>query len=374
MKIGTPSLLIPQNILPPDAENLAVYDGDNKICDIPLGHLSPPDMGEKLYSVGLLSDSHVTSSSNTNDSMTDFPRALQYYNDVVDFVCMCGDGVDTGTDSNFELYKSCIDTNLPDIPIYSITGNHETYTGGDPYRHEEDVLKSLMRTYAKVPLYYTVSSNPTTELNADGVIADGGNIYNASVGDDVYIMLGIARDYVHFGAGTGTLQWLYETLETNRNKRCFIFEHIRPDDASGNGDNLHWTDLWGEDTNIVKVFTSLLKHYKNVIFFHGHSHFTLELQTRTNLANIDEIYGRYSVHVPSLTYPRGYPLTDEGRPTNLVNKSEGYVMDVYADHVILRGRDFVASNWITVAQYCLPMALQTVQAGTYTDDTGLIVT
>lgn len=65
---------------------------------------------------------------------------------------------------------------------------------------------------------------------------------------------------------TAELQWLYETLEDNRNKRCFVYQHIFLRDGSsdaadlnGNGDLL--------DNTPGNVFRSLMAHYKNVVCF-----------------------------------------------------------------------------------------------------------
>ena len=368
MKIGTTTHLIPQNIAPPNAKNLAIFNGETKVCNVPLGHLSMPNVGNKLYSVGMLSDVHMSTENTSSPALMDFPVCLQYYNKNANFVCVCGDGVADGTAENFLLYQSLIDANS-NIPVYSITGNHETYSGlsGSDYLNDEATIKSLIKTYWKLPLYYTISSNPTTETDENGVIADGGNIYNSSIGEnDIFIMVGIAKDWAHFG--TGGLQWLYETLEANRNKRCFLFEHINPDDASGNGCKIQLTDIWSGAQSIV--FENLMKHYKNVIFFHGHTHMTFYLQTRTNIANIDEIYGRYSIHIPSATYPRNVV---NGEKNNLVAESEGYLMEVYENHIVLRGRDFVDGVFIPVAQYCLDTTLKNIEAGTFNDSTGTII-
>ena len=57
------------------------------------------------------------------------------------------------------------------------------------------------------------------------------------------------------------LQWLYETLEENRNKRCFVFHHVRPQDGCGNTFGVYALDLWGGTE--ATVFESLMRHYKN---------------------------------------------------------------------------------------------------------------
>ena len=72
--------------------------------------------------------------------------------------------------------------------------------------------------------------------------------YSFEVNNDVFIMLS------HYGMYEGTgiswrsskfvsveeLQWLYETLEANRNKRCFVFNHVYPyEDRVGDANRIY---------------------------------------------------------------------------------------------------------------------------------------
>lgn len=343
MKIGT-TTLISKNIATENAKRLAVFDSDgNKVAKIGLGHLAPPDLGAKLYSFGAVADIHLQYST----AQADFQKALTYFNETEDvaFTCVCGDLTRVCTDETMAEYKLLVDTYSADTPVYAIAGNHESYDADWAYNGEETVRR-LMETYTGHPLYYSFTH-----------------------GEDVFIMVGVCADAANFGAGG--LQWLYETLEANRNKRCFVFEHIRPDDACGNPFGIYKNDIWNGTQ--ATVFESLLKHYRNAIFFHGHSHFKLDLQTKTNLANIDDLYGRYSIHIPGLAGTRTGNTDGTGR-TELYAEAEGYVVEVYANHIILRGRDFVRDRFIPVAQYCLDTTLQDIAAGTFADSTGTIET
>jgi hypothetical protein len=165
------------------------------------------------------------------------------------------------------------------------------------------------------------------------------------------------------------LQWLYETLEANRNKRCFIFEHVFPWGDSGNPRGYYTTDMFSGTKG--SVFQSLLKHYKNTVLFHGHSHTKFELQEIDEKANYSDALGYRSVHIPSLAVPRDIV---NNTLSNIYADSEGYVVDVYQKGIHLRGRDFVKGEFIPVASYWLNTQLQTIPAGTYTDSTGTIVT
>lgn len=341
MKIGNYEKFISQNVAPYDASKIAVYKNGVKQGDFRLQNLRQPRMGELLYKFGALSDIHISYET----AQADFQNALTYFNDVekVDFICIDGDLTGKGIDAEMSVYKQYADTS--EVPIYEIAGNHESYAE-DWSQNGEAVVRSLMRTYTGKELQYTFTQ-----------------------GDDVFIMVGICNDLADFG--TGGLQWLYETLEANRNKRCFLFQHIRPDDSCGNAYGIYKNDIWNGTQSVV--FENLLKHYRNVIFFHGHSHLKFALQTTDNLANIDRKYGMYSVHIPSLAAPRTGNLDGTGR-TELYAESEGYVVDVYRNHVILRGRDFVAEKFLPIATYCLDTTLVEIEANTFVDSTGTITT
>lgn len=330
---------IPQNVAPIGARRIGVYDSNgNRAGQIPLGTLTPPTPGKKLYSFGALSDVHIVYSTAT----ADFQAALTYLNNDADvaFTCICGDLTDDGTAAQLAQYKAVVDSHSPDTPVYAIAGNHEAYDG-------TPVTTEKIQPYTGQPFYYSFRH-----------------------GEDVFIMCGC------YSAAAGSiftveeLQWLYETLEENRNRRCFVFEHVFPWGDSGNANNAYiYGDLFAG--TMGDVFKSLMRHYKNTVFFHGHSHLKFYLQELDAKANYSEAFGYRSVHIPSLAVPRdviGSTLTE------IFADSEGYVVDVYEDGVHLRGRDFVRGKFLPIASYWLDTALQTVEAGTYEDSSGIITT
>ena len=121
----------------------------------------------------------------------------------------------------------------------------------------------------------------------------------------------------------------------------------------------------------------LLSHYHNVICFHGHSHESLNSQEYTEKlssplpANYDYTLGCHSVHIPSLSIP--YDVFT-GERVIKSEKSEGYLMDIYENHIVLRGWDFVTGKSIPIANYCLDTTRKTIEPNTYTDSTGTIKT
>lgn len=331
--------LIPQNTALPDAKEIAVYHPDGrKAGRIALGGLTAPDRGEKLYSFGALSDIHYQ----YDTAPEDFHRALTYLNEQEDvaFICICGDLTSGGTAEELTAYKNAVDTYSPDTPVYAMMGNHDVRAG----------LMNDIHNYTGHPNYFTVSH-----------------------GNDVFIFVGNVADWTTDVLSTEELQWLYETLEANRNKRCFLFQHIRPTDGCGNALGLYkrsGTVDWGGTCGTV--FESLLSHYPNVVFFHGHSHLKFYLQEHDKLANYDQIRGCHSVHIPSLAVPRDSDWAVNPSTVDVYAASEGYVVDVYENGIHLRGRDFVKGEFIPVASYWLDTVDRTAEAGTYTDDTGTV--
>ena len=92
-------------------------------------------------------------------------------------------------------------------------------------------------------------------------------------------------------------------------------------------------------------------------------------------ANYSENVGYRSVHIPSLSVPRD--LSD-GATTYIYAESEGYIVDVYDDYIILNGRDFIDNdndgNIIPIATYKIDTTLVNVDANTFVDSTGTITT
>lgn len=342
---------IPENTAPVGAKKIGVYNGNGKrVCTIPLGGLTPPE-SEMLYSFCALSDIHLT----YDTANADFQRALTYAESNCDFTVVAGDLVSTGSESEMQTYKSIVDIYAPTKPVYAITGNHENFS---------TISQSYLENYTGRPLYYSFT-----------------------YGNDVFIMLGHYGGYGGDGIGWKSseflsakeIQWLYETLEENRNKRCFVFSHVLPHEHGvGNPNNLYKSALIWKTTDggLGQALMSLLKHYKNVIFFHGHSHTQFWLQEIDKKANYSSSNGYRSVHVPSLAVPRD--LAQSGTSLDTVYaESEGYIVEVYNNCIVLNARDFIDNDAdghvLPIATYKIDTALVDIEAGMFNDPTKTIV-
>lgn len=369
---------IPQNTATAEAVRIEVYNSaGRRVGRAGLQNLMLQTTQEKQYSFLCLSDSHIDGSAESVDSQADFIRALKYAgNDSgISFTTVCGDVVDhSGADNYFfQTYQNLV-FKYNTKPIYPVTGNHESNNGGPTPTHVNETA---------INEYY----------------GDRGLYYSFSQGDDVFIMLGTYgwnASYPLFkrdGDEEVELKWLQATLEENRNKRCFVFFHVFNtadwvySDAEGKyvysktvlDSGEPYPDYYGGDllnygsdsVEQKKVFLDLLKHYKNTIWFHGHSHARFQLQELAKTNNYSEQCGYRSVHIPSLCKPTK-PGSD-GVKVEDTSESQGYIVDVYPDGIHLRGRDFVAGEFLPIASYWIDTTLQNVEANTFTDDTGLII-
>lgn len=322
------SHFIQQNIAPPGAKRIVALDSSGKTaCAIPLGGLTPP-VGEKLYSFGLFSDIHIYPIAAVNwTPEAKFRRALTFLEEQGCAFCVqCGDFTNTGftlDDSTtgldtrqFETYKTICGEHS--IPVYGACGNHESITNKAAYAVKNQ--RELLIQYTGHDYYYTIEQ-----------------------GDDLFIFAG-QPDW-NVVLSTEEFQWLRETLEANRNRRCFVFIHSYLEEDSGDPmdyrENSIFNDQYWGATN-REAFMDLMAQYPNAILFHGHSHTKYECQQYDKTANYTERNGFKSVHVPSLSMPRFLDL-ENGKTTECSDESQGYIVDVYPDGIHLRGWDFIAN-------------------------------
>ena len=344
MEISKYESFIPQNVAPAGVTKIGVYNKhSNKLVgEFGVQNLRLKGVGRKLYSFGALSDIHLQ----YDTAQADFQKALTFLNETedVEFTCICGDLTDNGEDADFETYVEYVNTYSSDTPVYECAGNHDAWNRVIPF--------DRLKPYTGHDLYYTFTQ-----------------------GDDLFIMFG-TQHYDNYGNAytpfsQESLQWLYEVLEANRNKRVFLFQHYLRFDGSGKPYSKAPTgDALRHGTN-GSVFKSLTEHYKNVIWFHGHSHTKFDCQEDCAYANYDRMFGCHSVHIPSLAVPRDY---ENDAYVVKYAESEGYVVDVYENHIVLRGRDFVREKFLPIATYCIDTTFTPVAANTFTDSTGTITT
>ena len=282
-----------------------------------------------IYSFGLLADLHIQYATGLDNPLTsdstddgDFRRALLYLRDKVPFTCIAGDLLSYATEEFYLEYKNCIDSHKGSMSIYECGGNHETY----PAQGVSGTLDTaLWRTYTGKDPYYSF------EYQGDVFVLVSAKNANPS---ELFL--------------DGAFEWLENTLEANKNKRCFVFWHYpAAGDKTADFYQVYSNSMTGP---AGANFVELMSHYKNAIHIHGHTHLSLS-DEHPPVAN-EFAMGYRSIHVPSMVAPRFYDREsntvrdyyyDEGG--NKIwgsSHSEGYIVDVYADKIVLRGIDFAS--------------------------------
>lgn len=339
---------IPQNTAPKGAKSIGVYKDGVKVADIPLGRMTPPNT-EPLYSFGIVSDLHISHNVYVAwQPIPKFDNALTLFEEKGCAFCVaCGDLTNTGfyrrTDENtagteyldeqqFAKYKEICDKHT--IPVYEICGNHESYYGM-PITNN----LALLETYT-----------------GKGVLS-----YTVTQGNDLFILCG--QNHGSSVMSDDDFTWLGNTLEANKDKRCFVFVHSHIDDNVEGGVEDSGNPCYARENSIFGYwgatkrtnFINLMKQYPNAILFHGHTHMMFEAQEHDDQANYSEENGFKSVHVPSSGAPRMLIPNDKGEYDGSWeardSESQGYIVDVYEDCIVCNGWDFVGGQYVPLGVY-----------------------
>ena len=354
---GEGSLDLPDYTAIPDnaAAILVTLNGETlEIFDIP--YEKRADRGEEIYSFGSISDLHFNRyeiENNGDVADESFPRALTFFDKAgVSLVAMPGDISTDGEKEAFEAFNRI--SSQYDFPVYTTTGNHD-----------------LRKYYEKENWRAYMNSGVYGETLAEGIINVSDNgldfVYENAESGDIFIFLNqTSNNYgLLFNAllQNSQLSWLETQLEEHKDKTVYLFFHTFLNSAKGNPlmstgnlqNDLGWAyPLFYTQgaTDEVKL-RELLREYDNVFFFNGHSHWAYHMQKLNPDLNISKNGedGATFVHVSSVSSPRitgDYQVLWEGTDPTM---SEGYLVRVYEDTVMLYGIDFVNNRILAYATY-----------------------
>ena len=327
------------NIAPSNATKIALLSNNQILSSVDLTNdfkFNTKAYGNKLYSVGLLSDIHIDgngdgNNSDSGNSQSDFINALQYFNNKsVDFICICGDITYYGYDADYEAYKTLVNTYSNNIPIKAIRGNHECYVNGSSnYDNENTKFQENIND-----LYYEY-------------------IYN----NDFYLFCGMYGESSTTPLLNDEFIWLSNKLEEHKNKRVFLFVHYYYGDV---GNVNHIVSIHEPIDN--ETFIYLITKYKNVIYFSGHTHLAFDTQKYGKYNNIKQSGDIcHRVHIPSCAKPRTSADGIEGSAQVYSAGSEGYLMEVYENGILLKGVNFETNKLLPIANYYLNTPIEAVE-------------
>lgn len=283
----------------------------------------------KKLSFGLISDMHVDGSGGgSSEANDDFVRALNYFDSKhVDMNILTGDAVNNGLLVDLETFKS-LKGSSTNVPLYVCRGNHDTY-------------------------------NDCNVDNFTNYIEENGLHFEKEIKGDKYLFIGLnAEDFTN-PFRRDSVEWLKTKLEEYKNQRVFLMQHVFVGETGNIGGLYPHSDGFDmTEGTCSKEFVDLLSKYRNVIMFTGHSHLDFELQRLGENANVALRTKTlcHRVHTPSTSKPRKNDSNTEDIPDNTYTYregSQGYLVDVYDNYIILHGIDFKKGLLLPYAQYIL---------------------
>ena len=331
---------IKENVAPYSSSSIGIFNSNNELVGkIPLNNFKP-NYGDRLFRFGVLSDVHNNNvDSQSTEDIADLTNALSVLNNIesVNMTCICGDITQGGRPAQFAVYRDTVAANSPNTPVYTTTGNHDCPSSGG-------LASTDWEPYTGNPMTFEVIK----EIGGKNVpfLFLGMNLYNLGDTGTPYL--------------DADIEWLEEKLEEYRNERCFVFTHLFFPEKAGNFKQIYPSNNWLGGGQLTKLL-ELNEHYLNTVWFSGHSHWKWYLQKYEDKANVYRSYDEdgnptcgWCVHIPSCASP-----IDSNGVSSRVSKpleSEGGIIDVYEDYIVIRGMVFKDTNDTTYTNLYLPVA------------------
>lgn len=338
-------------IIPAGATKLLVYALNDSTgvlsascvtVELPDGAAHKP-LDPPLDELWIMSDIHITTDQNHvhNKNFAQMLKDVQAVSKDALGIFVVGDMADTGKEVEYQnmtaLYSAA--GQLP--PLFLAIGNHDL--SALPF----DQANALFLKYATLP----DGSHPTDTS------------YDFWLGGYHFIFLGTdVAAGLHSSFNRDTMTWLKEKLDENRdpNRPAFVFLHQSlSDTVSGSLPGEGWSGVDNEG-----MLRNVLKKYPEVMFFNGHSHWTMD-----SVGNMYEGTSKLPCRIfncASVAYLwSGYNVVTGEH----LDGSQGYLVKLYDGKLYVLGRDFARGEWIPSAQYCIVLKEEETETEPVTEAT-----
>ncbi|HEX2952263.1 MAG TPA: metallophosphoesterase [Armatimonadota bacterium] len=256
----------------------------------------------------VLSDIHIRSSSLTDAHSLHFQQALSDIHNMnavtpLNALCIVGDFTDNGSEANYNNFNTILNS-ISHPQTWFAIGNHETGS----YTDYSQALNAFLTNTGMPAVYH------------EQVI----NGYH-------FIFLGTeSGTTINFNLTTTQLDWLENSLAAAdlTNKPAFVFIHEPVTNTVAGSAEM-------QDLAQSSQLQTVLSRHPNSILFSGHTHCIV--------TSPNQFYNATShyVNTGSVAY-LWYGPTWTG-----CGGSQGLYVDVYADKVVVKTREFERSEWIT---------------------------
>lgn len=289
-----------------------------------------PQPDEALLSLLILSDLHISQDDpNTIEHLKQTLDDATAWNERIDAVILTGDLTEYGREKDYrELKKVLSAYELP--PVYANMGNHDYY----------DIWINAFGAFDKDSKPNGKSDQGSRE-RFQTFFGLERPYHQAAVREHSVILLS-QETYVEEKPEVGEgawyseeqLKWFEEQMAAApKGKPVFVMTH-QPLPPAGKDGGSH-------QLIPARRFREILKPYKNVFVFCGHRH--------QDFQGTVEHYIKESFHY--------FHNSSVGRVLNrsyqnaAKEKAQGLFVQVYGDHVKLRGRDFASKAWLPEADW-----------------------
>lgn len=257
---------------------------------------------ELITSFTVLSDIHIE--GNQYPTFKKYEGILKDIHDSknTDTLVFLGDNTMNGQDIESIFFYTPLRLTKPAENLIIAPGNHDYGNGNGGF----DGLKDRFLRYA----------------NFAGCDIDN-NYYYKVIDGYYYIVLSSESDTVNgMDISDAQLEWLDGVLAeaAKEDKPIFVFSH-HP---------VNYIEYGSYDR-----LSSIINNYEDVIFFCGHTHWSLSSYTVS-----------YPDGVRQVNLPRSTDIYEDGSPSCV-----GAVVEVYEGEVLLRFRDFNSFEWIEEYEY-----------------------
>ncbi len=327
-------------MVPQGAEKLLVYtenfQGESSECvtiDLP-EKLSALSLGTEVQSFQVISDTHIKEEDDY--ASTNFEKFLEKVltNDAnTSGIFIGGDLVDNGAEEEYQHFNEIYASNDKLPRLYSIIGNHEFWFGD---ASKESWQANMDRYYQ-----YTLPEDELEEYSKA--------YYARKIGETKFIFLNSDSKESDKPTDAQLSNEQVEFLETEMastevGKPTFIFLH-QPLAGTVVGST-------SDGVNKSAEVQAILENYPQAILFTSHSHVDLD-QPGTMVSASEAGFNMFNTAAVSYLMNKHYTsanMTYEG--------AQGYYVEVYADKVLVRGKNLVTNEWMPSAQFVVFMEEQ----------------
>ncbi|NOU93865.1 phosphohydrolase [Paenibacillus sp. LMG 31456] len=296
----------------------------------PANKATTVDDKSPLFSFMLLSDLHISVyDPNTIKHMKEALEDIKKFESPIDAIVLTGDLTDYGGDDGYaELKKLLSAYKLP--PLYANMGNHDYYDiwidkkgafnkDTVPNGKTDWQARERFQKFFKVDKTYQTAVTkgfPLIMLSQEAYVQEKPEVLEGAWYSDEQ------------------MDWFKEQLAKYNGKPMFVMTH-QPLPPIGSDGGTHQLIR-------AKKFRELLKHYKNVFVFCGHRHQDFQNGTEHYVKETFHYFHNSSV---------GRVLGRNFQSDATKDKSQGLYVQVFNDHVLVRGREFSNRSWLKEADW-----------------------